>query len=132
MPTYASDALDMTAIWLLLVTRYQRWSRRHKVRGQLQGQGHKKIRGQGQPFWGQTLSRPRTGMLKAKNRGHSCKSSQKKKGLQKSFLGDLQFIGVPRIFDWGRPKSQITGNDVIKNFPNRKFLWDKDVVDSKI
>ena len=50
----------------------QRWSRGHKARGQ--GQGHKKIRGQdqGQPFRGQTLSRPRTGMLeaKAKDQGH--------------------------------------------------------------
>ena len=58
---------------------YQRWSRGHKARGQ--GQGHtKKIRGQGQPFRGQTLSGPRTGMLeaKAKDQGHSRKCSQKK------------------------------------------------------
>ena len=43
----------------------------------------KKIRGQGQgqPFGGQTLSRPRTGMLeaKAKNQGHKRKCSPKKK-----------------------------------------------------
>ena len=47
---------------------FQRWSRGHKARGQGQGQGHKKIRGQGQgqPFRGQTLLRPRTGMLEAK------------------------------------------------------------------
>ena len=66
MPTYARDVLEMTAVWLLLVTRYQRWGRGHKARGQ--GQAHKKIRGQGQgqPFRGQTLSRPRTGMLEAK------------------------------------------------------------------
>ena len=32
----------------------------------------------------------------------------KKKGLQNFFSGDLQFIGVPRIFDWWRPKPQIT------------------------
>ena len=56
----------------------------------------------------------------------------KKKGLQKSFSCDLQFIGVPRIFDWGRPKSLITCNDDIKNFPKRKFLWDKDIVGWKI
>ena len=39
----------------------------------------KKIRGQGRPFRGQTLSRPRTGMLeaKAKNHGHSHKCSPK-------------------------------------------------------
>ena len=30
---------------------------------------HKKVRGQGQPFRGQTLSRPRTGMLEAKDTG---------------------------------------------------------------
>ena len=65
----------------------------------------KKIRGQGQgqPFRGQNLSRPRTGMLeaKAKDQGHRRKhsSKKKKKRLQKIFLGDLQFIGVPRIFD---------------------------------
>ena len=45
----------------------------------------KKIRGQsqGQPFRGQNLSRPRTGMLeaKAKNQGHRRKRSPKKKGL---------------------------------------------------
>ena len=47
--------------------RYQRWSRGHKARGQ----GHKKIRGQGQgqPFRGQTLSRQRTGMLEAEGQG---------------------------------------------------------------
>ena len=39
---------------------YRRWSRGHKTRGQ--GQGHKKIWGQGQPFRGQTLSRPRTAL----------------------------------------------------------------------
>ena len=70
----------------------QRWSRGHKARGQ--SQGHKKIRGQGQgqPFRGQTLSRPRTGMLeaKAKDQGHKRKCSpKKKKGLHKNFLGDL-------------------------------------------
>ena len=54
----------------------------------------KKIRGQGQPFRGQTLSRPRTGMLeaKAKDQGHKrkCSPKKKKKGLHKNFLGDLQ------------------------------------------
>ena len=58
----------------------------------------KKIRGQGpgqgQPFRGQTLSRPRTGMLeaKAKDQGHKAQvlSKTKKKGLHKNFSGDLQ------------------------------------------
>ena len=53
---------------LLHWLKQQRWSGGHKARGQ--GQGHKKIQGhgQGQPFRGQTLSRPRTGMLEAKDR----------------------------------------------------------------
>ena len=41
----------------LIYVNNQRWSRGRKARGQ--GLGHKKIRGQGQPFRGQTLSRPR-------------------------------------------------------------------------
>ena len=47
-----------------------------------------KIRGQGQPFRGQTLSRPRTGMLeaKAKDQGHKRKCSPKKKSLYKNFF----------------------------------------------
>ena len=66
----------------------------------------KKIRGQGQgqPFRGQTLSRPRTGMLEAKDQGHKrlCSPkkkgphtkifraiSKKKKGLHKNFSSDL-------------------------------------------
>ena len=53
----------------------------------------KKIRGQGQPFRGQTLSRPRTGMLEAKDQGHkrkcSPKKKKKKKGLHKNFSSDL-------------------------------------------
>ena len=69
----------------------QRWSRGHKARGQCQG--HKKIRqGQGQPFRGQTLSRPRTGMLEAKAKDTSASALQKikEKGLHKNFLGGLQ------------------------------------------
>ena len=49
----------------------------------------KKIRGQGQgqPFRGQTLLKPRTGMLeaKAKDQGHSCKCFPKKKVFKKVF-----------------------------------------------
>ena len=49
----------------------------------------KKIRGQGQgqPFRGQTLSRPRTGVLeaKAKDQGHSRKCSPKKRSSKKFF-----------------------------------------------
>ena len=59
---------------------------------------------------GQESSRPRTGMLeaKAKDRGHRRKRSPKKKGLQKYFSGDIQFIGVPKFLIKGRPKPQIT------------------------
>ena len=55
----------------------------------------KKIRGQGQgqPFRGQTLSRPRTEMLEAKARdqGHKrkCSPKKKKKALHKNFSGNL-------------------------------------------
>ena len=77
-----------TSYWLCShYTYHQRWSRGYKARGQ--GQGHKKIRGQGQgqPFRGQTLSRPRTGMLKAKDQGHKrkCSPKTKKKILTKIF-----------------------------------------------
>ena len=73
--------------YVMLQKKYfeQRWSRRHKARGQgqghkkIRGQGHKKIRSQGQPFRGQTLSRPRTGMLEAKDQGHKRKCSPKKR-----------------------------------------------------
>ena len=83
---------------------HQRWSRGHKARGQ--GQGHKKIRGQGQgqPFRGQTPSRPRTGMLeaKAKDKGHKrkCSPKKKKKGLHKNCSSDLQKKkkGLPKNF----------------------------------
>ena len=77
----------------------QRWSRGHRARGQ--GQRHKKIRSQdqGQPFRGQILLRPRTGILKANGQGpgtlaqvFSIKnffqtiSKKKKLGLQKILL----------------------------------------------
>ena len=94
----------------------------------LEAKDTKKSRGQGQPFWGQTLSnrqsrgqRPRT-----RDTGASFQK-KKKKGLQKSFSSDLQFKGVPRIFGWGRPKPQITCNKVIKIFPKMNFLWDKEM-----
>ena len=61
----------------------------------------KKLRGQKQPFREQTLSRPRIGMLEAKDKGHSRKCSEKKKIFKKSFSGNLQFLGVARIFNGG-------------------------------
>ena len=64
---------------VLLFHTDQRWSRGHKARSQ------------GQPFRGQTLSRPRTGMLEAKDQGHSRKCSPKKKVFKKVFraISDL-------------------------------------------
>ena len=41
--------------------------------------------GQGQPFRGQTLSRPRTEMLEAKDQRHSRKCSPKKRSSKKFF-----------------------------------------------
>ena len=84
----------------------------------------KKIRGQGQgqPFRGQTLSRPRTGMLeaKAKDQGHKRKCSpkkinkvytkifqaisKKKKGLYKNFPSDLHKKTFSKNFFKGSTK----------------------------
>ena len=120
-------------IWFrFLADVNQRWSRGHKARGQ--GQGHKKN------------PRPRTAFsrtepLEAKDRNArgqgqgprtQAKVFSEKKVFKHFFSGDLQFIGVPRIFDWGRLKPQITCNDVIKIFPKRKFLFDKDIVGWKM
>ena len=62
-----------------------------------------KIQGQGQPFRGQTLSRPRTRMLEAKAKDTSASTLQKK---DKNFSGDLQkktssknFLGAPPNFN---------------------------------
>ena len=54
----------------------------------------KKIRGQGQgqPFRGQTLSRPRTGMLEAKDQGHKARVLSKKKKKKKVFTKIFQAI----------------------------------------
>ena len=79
----------------------------------------KKIRGQGQgqPFRGQTLSRPRTGMLeaKAKDQGHKRKCSpKKKKGLHKNFSGDLHKKTFSKKF------FKILTIQNLKNFNNSK------------
>ena len=56
----------------------------------LEAKDTKKIQGQGQPFRGQTLSRPRTGMLEAKDTSASAlQKKKKKKGLHKNFSSDL-------------------------------------------
>ena len=86
----------------------------------------KKIRGQGQgqPFRGQTLSRPRTGMLETKDQEHSRKCSPKKKGLQKFFSGDFRFIDVARIFDWeglNHKSHAITSSKICLSALNQDF-----------
>ena len=62
----------------------------------------KKIRGQGQgqPFRGQTLSRPRTGMLeaKAKDQGHKAQVLSKKKKKKKVFTKIFQAISTKKRF----------------------------------
>ena len=105
--------------------QYQRWSRGHKARGQ--DQVHKKKSEAKSSLSGDRPSRGQQGQECSTPRPRTkdtAASVLQKKNLQKSFFGDLQFIGVPRIFDWGRPKPQITCNDIIKNFQKRKFLWD--------
>ena len=62
----------------------------------------KKIRGQGQPFRGQTLSRPRTKMLEAKDQRHRCKCSPRKKVFKKFFQVTSNSLAYPEFFDWGR------------------------------
>ena len=62
---------------------YQRWSRGHKARGQ--GQGHKKI------------SRPRTDPLEAKDQGHRCKCSPKKR-FSKKFFKQSQKKSLQKFF----------------------------------
>ena len=93
----------------------------------------KKIRGQAQekPIRGQTLLRPRTGMLEAMAKDIAANFFQKKRS-SKKFFRRSPIPRRTRIFDWGRPKPQITCYDVIKNFQKRKFLWDKDIVGWKI
>ena len=63
-----------------------------KIRGQDQGQG--------QPFRGQTLSRPRTGMLeaKAKDQGHMRKCFPKKKVFTKIFKAISTTKRFPKNF----------------------------------
>ena len=80
----------------------------------------KKIRGQGQgqPFRGQTLSRPRTGMLeaKAKDQGHKRKCSPKKK--KKVFTKIFQAISTKKRF----PKNFSTASQNFNNSKNRAVL----------
>ena len=75
---------------------WQRWSRRHKARGQ--GQRHKKIRNQGQPNRGQTLSRPRTGMFEAK-------AKDQRPRTQVQVLSKIERRSSEKIFSWSPEKT---------------------------
>ena len=84
-------------------TNFQARSRGRMTRGQSQGQGHKL-----NPTARPRTAFPKTDHLEAKDKnargqgqGHSRKCFPKKKRSSKKFSGDLQFIGVTRIFDWG-------------------------------
>ena len=126
--TRAKEAINVDGLVPDLVRIYQqRWSRGHKARGQGQGQGHKK---NPRPRPRPRTALPRTEPLEAKDRnargqGQGPRTQaqvfSKKKSLQKFFSGDLQFVGVPRIY-WDKPKPQIEWNDVIKNFPEQVFV----------
>ena len=74
-------------------------------------------RGQGQPFRGQTLSRPRTGMLeaKAKDQGHKRKCSPKKK---KVFTKIFQAISTKKRF----PKNFSSAPQNFNNSKNSAVL----------
>ena len=56
---------------------------------------------------GQECSRPRT-------KDTAASVLQKKKGLQKFFSGNLQFIGVARIFDWGGLTTNLLMKAILK------------------
>ena len=96
---------------------YQRSSRGHKARGQ--GQGHKKIPRPRTAF-------PRTDPLEAKDRNARGQGQEprtqaqvfsKTKRSPKKFFRQSPIYGRSQNFWLGRPKPQITCNDVIKNLP---------------
>ena len=68
---------------------------------------------------GQECSRPRP---RTKDRAANV---LQEKGLQKRFSGDLQFIGVPRIFDWGRLSHKSHAMTSSKIFKKRSFCGTK-------
>ena len=85
----------------------------------------KKVRGQGQaqPFRGQTPSRPRTGMLEAKDQRHNAEVVYKKKQKTPSLQKFLNFPGDSGIFP---PKKVFA--QTFSNFPeNSSDLQEKNV-----
>ena len=95
----------------------QRWSRGHKARGQ--GQASSRTQKKSEAKDSLSEDRPSRGQGQGPRTQPQVFS---KKRSSKSFLGDLQFISVPKSFDWERPKPRITCYGVIKSFQKRKFL----------
>ena len=85
----------------------------------------KKILGQGQcqrqPFQGQTLSRPRTGKLEAKDQRHSQSCSQKKKRSSKNFFRQSPIYRRGQNF-WLRGGTQTTNH---MQWRHQKFSKDE-------
>ena len=72
---------------------------------------------------------------KAKDQGHRRKRSPKKKVFKIFFQAISNSLAYPEFLIGGglNHKSQNdVWNDVIKIFPKKKFLWDKDIVGWKI
>ena len=85
--------------------------RGHTIRGgvedtRLEAKDTKKFRGQGQgqPFRGQTLSRPRTGMLETKDTSASAPPPPKKRSPQKFFRRSPKKKGLHKNFSSDLPK----------------------------
>ena len=81
----------------------------------------KKLRGQGQPFRGQTLSRPRTEMLEAKDQGHKRKCSPKKKALHQNFSGNLQKKRLPKNFSGAPQNFNNSKNSAVRELRTGQF-----------
>ena len=83
--------------------------------------------GQGQPFRGQNLSRPRTAMLeaKAKVQGHRRKRSPKKKGLQNFFQTISNLLAYPEFLVGGGRNHKSHEMTSSKFFQRRSFCGTK-------
>ena len=91
---------DLFVLTGTFLSNHQRWSRRHKARGQ--GQGHIKI----------SRPRPRTDSLEAKTKdqGHRRKCSPKKrKGLQKFFSSNQRWSRGHKARGQGQGHKKIRG-----------------------
>ena len=91
----------------------------------LEAKDRKKIQGQGQPFRGQTLSRPRTGMLEAKDTSASAlqkKKKKKKRSSQKFFKRSPKKKVFTKIFQAISTKKRFPKkfSSASQNFNNSK------------